>query len=68
MKGSVGTLAVITALSLVVWTAVYIFNPSTPLTQGETVIVVGVCAALVVGFKWVVSSLTKMRGGNEPHS
>jgi len=68
MKGSVGTVAVIGALSLVVWTAVYIFNPSTPLTQTETVIVVGACAALVLGFKWVVSSLAKMRGGNEPHS
>ena len=68
MKGSVGTVAVIGALSLVVWTAVYIFNPSTPLTQTETVIVVGACAALVLGFKWVVSSLAKMRGDNEPHS
>jgi hypothetical protein len=68
MKGPVSTVAVIGALSLVVWTAVYIFNPSTPLTQTETVIVVGACAALVFGFKWVVSSLAKMRGGNEPHS
>jgi hypothetical protein len=68
MKGSVGTVAVIGALSLAVWTAVYVFNPSTPLTQAETVIVVGVCAVLVFGFKWVVSSITKMRGGNEPHS
>ncbi|HWN56256.1 MAG TPA: hypothetical protein VNP91_14180 [Methylomirabilota bacterium] len=68
MKGSVGTVAVIGALSLVVWTAAYIFNPSTPLTQAETMIVVGVCAVLVFGFKWVVSSIAKIRGGNEPHS
>jgi hypothetical protein len=68
MKGSVGIVAVIGALSLVVWTAAYIINPSTPLTQAETVIVVGVCAVLVFGFKWVVSSIAKMRGGNEPHS
>lgn len=68
MKGSVGTLAVIAALSLAVWTVVYIINPSTPLTQAETVIVVGACGALVLGFKWIVSTLTKMRGGNEPHS
>ena len=68
MKGSVGTVAVIGALSLVVWTAVYLFNPSTPLTQAETVIVVGVCAVVVFGFKWVVSSIAKMRGGNEPHA
>jgi uncharacterized membrane protein len=68
MKGSVGTVAVIAALSLAVWTTVYIINPSTPLTQAETVIVVGACAVLVFGFKWIVSSLTKIRGGNEPHS
>ena len=68
MKASLGTLGAIGALSLVVWTAAYIFNPSTPLTQAETMIVVGVCAVLVFGFKWVVSSIAKMRGGNEPHS
>ncbi len=68
MKGSVGTLAVIAALSLVVWTTVYILNPSAPLTQAETVIVVGACAALVFGVKWLVSSLGKTRGGDEPHA
>ena len=47
MKASLGTVVVIGALSLLVWTVVYIYNPSTPLTQGETVIVVGVCAALL---------------------
>jgi hypothetical protein len=30
--------------------------------------VVGVCAVVVFGFKWVVSSIAKMRGGNEPHA
>jgi hypothetical protein len=68
MKGSVGTVVVIGALSLVVWTAIYIFNPSTPLTQAETVIVVAVCAVLVFGFKWIVSGIARLRGGNEPHS
>jgi hypothetical protein len=68
MKASVGTLAIIGALSLLVWTAVYILNPSTPLTQAETVIVVAVCAAFVFGLKWIVSSLSKTRGGDEPHA
>lgn len=68
MKASIGTLVAIGALSLVVWTVVYIFNPSTPLTQGETVIVVGLCAALVLGFQWILSRLTKARGNDEPHA
>lgn len=68
MKASVGTLAVIAALSLVVWTAVYILNPSTPFTQAETVIVVAACAAVVFGVKWIVSRLRKMRRGDEPHA
>ena len=68
MKVSIGTLVAIGALSLVVWTVVYIFNPSTPLTQAETVIVVGVCAALVLGFQWIFSRLTRARGSDEPHA
>jgi len=68
MKASIGTLVAIGALSLVVWTVVYILNPSTPLTQAETVIVVGVCAALVLGFQWTLSRLTKARGRDEPHA
>jgi len=61
-------LVAIAVLSLVVWTAVYISNPSTPLTQAEMVIVVAACAALVFGLKWIVSRLGKTRGGDEPHS
>jgi predicted secreted protein len=68
MKASVGTLTVIAALSLVVWTAVYILNPSTLLTQAETVIVVAACAALVFGLKWIVSNFSKVRGDDEPHA
>jgi hypothetical protein len=68
MKASIGTLVAIGALSLVVWTVVYIFNPSTPLTQAETVIVVGVCAALVLGFQWILSRLNRARGSDEPHA
>ena len=51
-----------------VWTVVYMFNPSTPMTQAETVIVVGACGALVLGLKWIMSSLSKTRGGDEPHA
>ena len=67
--GTTGALLVaIAVLSLVVWTAVYISNPSTPLTQAETMIVVAACAAVVFGLKWIVSRLGKTRGGDEPHS
>ncbi len=67
MKASIGTLVAIGALSLVVWTVVYIYNPSTPLTQGETVIVVGVSAALVLGLQWIVSRVTGKGSSDEPH-
>jgi hypothetical protein len=68
MKASIGTLIAIGALSLVVWTVVYIVNPSTPLTQAETVIVVGACAAVVLAFQWILSRLSKPRGSDEPHA
>jgi hypothetical protein len=68
MKASIGTLVAIGALSLVVWTVVYIFNPSTPLTQAETVIVVGLCAALVLGFQWILARLSRGRGSDEPRA
>ena len=68
MKASIGTLVAIGALSLLVWTVVYIFNPSTPLTQAETVIVVGLCAALVLGFQWILSRLSRGRGSDEPRA
>jgi hypothetical protein len=67
VKASLGTVVVIGALSLLVWTVVYIYNPSTPLTQGETVIVVGVCAALVLGVQWILSRVSGKRSSDEPH-
>ena len=67
MKASLGTVVAIGALSLVVWTVVYIYNPSTPLTQGETVIVVGVSAALVLGVQWILSRFGGKRSSDEPH-
>jgi hypothetical protein len=68
MRASIGTLIAIGALSLAVWTVVYMLDPSTPLTQAETVIVVGVCAALVLGCQWLLSRLSRTRGGNEPRA
>lgn len=67
MKASLGTVVVIGALSLLVWTVVYIYNPSTPLTQGETVIVVGACAALVLGVQWILSRISGKGSSDEPH-
>jgi hypothetical protein len=67
VKASLGTVVSIGALSLVVWTVVYVYNPSTPLTQGETVIVVGVCAALVLGVQWILSRFGGKRSNDEPH-
>jgi hypothetical protein len=67
VKASLGTVVSIGALSLVVWTVVYVYNPSTPLTQGETVIVVGVCAALVLGVQWIRSRFGGKRSSDEPH-
>ena len=66
MKASVGTLVAIGALSLAVWTVVYIYNPSTPLTQAETLIVVAACAAVVLGLQWIVSRFTRPRRSDEP--
>jgi hypothetical protein len=68
MKASIGTIVAIGALSLIVWTVVYIINPSTPLTQAETIVVVAVCAGLVLGVQWIVSRLSRPRGSDEPHS
>jgi hypothetical protein len=67
VKASLGTVVAIGALSLVVWTVVYIYNPSTPLTQGETVIVVAVCAALVLGVQWILARFGSKRSSGEPH-
>jgi len=47
---------------------VYMTNPSTPLTQAETIVVVALCAGLVLGVQWIISRLSRTRGSNEPHS
>jgi hypothetical protein len=52
MKASVSTLAAIAALSLAVWAGLYVLMPATPPTSSDTVVIVGVCGALVLGVKW----------------
>lgn len=68
MKASMSTLVAVGALSLVVWTVVYLYNPSTPLTQAETVIVVAVCAGLVLGIQWIMARLSGSRKNDEPRA
>ena len=68
MKASIGTIVAIGALSLIVWTVVYMTNPSTPLTQAETIVVVALCAGLVLCVQWIISRLSRTRGSGEPHS
>jgi hypothetical protein len=63
MTGSLPTLVAIGALSLAVWTVFYLLMPSTPLTAEETVIIVGVCAAIVLGAKWLWGRLRARDGG-----
>ena len=53
MKGSIGALAAVVILSLAIW-----MSP-------EMAVVVGACAAVVFGGKWIWSRLRKPRGGDE---
>jgi hypothetical protein len=42
-----------------------LLTPDTPLSPPETFVVVGGCAAAVLGAKWIWSRLRKARGGDE---
>ena len=53
------TALVILALALVVWTTFYIQKGGEPPTQGETSVVVAVCAAVVLFWKWIWARLRK---------
>jgi hypothetical protein len=64
VKVSAGTLVVITALALGIWTFFYVFTPSTPLDGAETFVVVGVSAVLVLGAKWVWARLRRPGEGH----
>jgi len=68
MKKSVISIFSIIALSLVIWFFFYVKTPEAPLTPSETLLVVGVCAALVFFAKWIINQIqkkTEKRGRNE---
>jgi hypothetical protein len=60
VKATAGTLAAVLALSLAVWTAFFLLMPQSPLTPQETLVVVGVCGAAVLGARWIRA---RLRGG-----
>jgi adenine/guanine phosphoribosyltransferase-like PRPP-binding protein len=52
--------AVTVALSMGVWLLLWRQTPETPPTQGETAVIVGVCAAVVIGTKLAYKAVTKI--------
>jgi hypothetical protein len=48
VKSSVTTLAAVLVVSLAVWSFFYVAMPASPLTAGETAIIVGASAAVVL--------------------
>ena len=63
LKASLGTTVAIIALSLAVWVFFYVVSPGEPLTPGETSVVVGVCAVIVLSAKWIWARLHKAKEG-----
>jgi hypothetical protein len=57
VKGSFITVLVILVVSLAIWSAFYAMTE--PLQSDETMIVVGVCAAMVLFAKWVLNRFIK---------
>ena len=51
------TLALSVILSLAIWMFFSVFTPDAPLTSPEMAVVVGACAAVVFGGKWIWSRL-----------
>jgi hypothetical protein len=49
---SVATIFATIALTLAIWTGFYVVTPDTPLSLRETMVVAGLCTAIVLGFKW----------------
>lgn len=68
MKSSIGALAAIVILALAIWTFFYVVTPDTPLTPPETLVVVGACAVVVFGARWLWSRLRHPRGSDGPAS
>ena len=65
MKSSIATLAAVVILSLAVWALFYVLMPDAPLAPPETAVVVGACAVVVFGIRWIWSRLRKPPEGNE---
>ncbi len=63
MKLAGGTFVATVVLALAVWILVYIATPDTPLNAAETMVVVGACAAVVLGCKWISA---RFRKGHPP--
>jgi len=59
MKKPFISLSVIIVLSLAIWFFFYVKTPEAPLAPSETLLVVGVCAALVFSTKWIISQIQK---------
>ena len=62
LKGSLVVTLAIIGLSLAVWFFFYV--TSAPLALGETTVVVGLCAVIVLIGKWIWSRFAKPRTKN----
>lgn len=62
MKASAALLGAILATSVVAWTLLFFLTPGDALTPAETLVVVGVCAALVLVTRWIWSWILRARG------
>jgi len=65
VKGSIVALAAVVILSLAVWALFYVITPDAPLAPPETAVVVGACAVVVFGIRWIWSRKHKPSEGNE---
>jgi hypothetical protein len=65
VKPAFATVATIIVVSLAVWVLFLVVTPGGALTPPETLVVVGVCAALVLGVKWIWSRLQTRRGKDD---
>ena len=59
MKKTLFSLSIIIVFSLAIWFFFYVKTPDAPLTYSETLLVVGVCAALVFFVRWIINQIQK---------
>jgi len=62
VKTSAVLTGAIVALSVAVWSLLYLLTPGGPLTPPESLVVVGFCAAAVLVIRWVWSCIVRARG------